>query len=213
MNADAYWYVLGASLAGGVSGALVMWHRRCSQRTGESTVRRLIVLTAGTVAFGGALFAFTRAFGQHSPVHAVLVMVLVTAWVAVLQSAMPLPVPATLLRVNASEFAVLRFRWMGVRGFGGLLRRTPLRHLGGTVYLVDAGRQLDTVLRGIYRAEAVHLWAAMSCVPWLAWWAAHGQWSLIVWGVAVQLPLNVYPVLHLRYVTWRLQRHAARWRR
>jgi hypothetical protein len=213
MNADAYWYVLAASLAGGVSGALVMWHRRCSPRTGGSTVRRGLVLTAGTVAFGGALFAFTRAFGHDSPVHAVMVVVLVTAWVAVLQSVVPLPVPATLLRVNAREFAILRFRWTGVRAFGALLRRTPLRHLGGAVYLADAGRSPDTVLRGVYRAEAVHLWAAMSCVPWLMGWAAHGHWSLVAWGIASQLPLNVYPVLHLRHVTWRLQRHAARWRR
>ena len=87
------------------------------------------------LALGGALLAFRRVFGSHSPPHAVMVMVLVTAWAAVLQSVVPLPVPAPLLRVSAREFALLRFPGTGVRGFGALLRHTPLRHLGGEVFL------------------------------------------------------------------------------
>lgn len=32
-------------------------------------------------------------------------------------------------------------------------------------------------------------------------------------GIAVHLLLNLYPTLHLRYVTWRLDRHLAITRR
>jgi hypothetical protein len=43
MNPDAYWYVLVASITGGVSGALVMWNRKRSQTVGESKPRSFAV--------------------------------------------------------------------------------------------------------------------------------------------------------------------------
>ncbi len=212
MDPAAYVYVLVASIAGGCAGALVMWNRKRSQIAGESRLRRVVVLAIGTAASASALVAFTKAFGNYSNIHAAIVMILMTGWVAVVQSVAPLPVPGSVLRVRAGEFAVLRTPWAGVRLFGAFLRNTPLRHLGGRVYLSDVGRHPLTVLRGLQDAEAVHLWALLACCPWLVFWALHGRWMSIVCGLAVHVPLNIYPVLHLRYATWRITRLMARTR-
>jgi hypothetical protein len=213
MNPDSYGYILVASLAGGFAGMLVMWNRSRSHSEGDNWLRRVMVLTAGTAAFACALIAFGKAFGGQSPLYAAVVMVLVTGWVALLHSAVSLPIPAPVLRVGAGEFRLLRIPGMGVRLFGAFLRHTPLRHLGGRVYLADVGRNPRVVLQGIHAAETVHLWALLFCSPWLVFWIAQGWWASLVCGLLVHVPLNVYPVLHLRYVTGRLERCAARTRR
>jgi len=201
-----------ASIAGGFTGALVMWNRKRSQIAGKNKLRASAVLTAGTAASACALFAFTRALGGHSYMYAVLVMILITGWVAVVCSVVQLPVPQFVLRVRTGELAMLQARWTGVRMFGALLRNTPLRHLGGRVYLSDALRNPLVVLRGIHEAETVHLWALLFCCPWLLFWGMHGRWMLMVCGLAVHVPLNVYPILHLRHATWRIERYMARTR-
>ena len=213
MNPDAYRHILVASIAGGFAGALVMWNRKRSQIAGENTLRRFAVLTAGTAASACALFAFSEAFGDHSQIYAAMVMILITGWAALLHSVVQLPVPRFVLRVRTGEFAVLRSPWTGVRSFGAFLRSTLLRHLGGRVYLSEVGRDPLAVLRGIHGAEIVHIWALLFCCPWLVFWGMQGRWMSIVWSLAVHVPLNVYPILHLRYVTWRIEGYLARMRR
>ena len=189
-----------------------MWNRKRSQIAGDDKLRRFAVLTIGTAASACALFAFGKALGERSQVYAAMVMILITSWAAVLQSVLQLPVPRFVLRVRSAEFAVLRSPWTGVRSFGALLRNTPLRHLGGRVYLWDVGRDPLAVLRGIHDAETVHLLALLFCCPWLVFWGIQGRWMSIVWGLAVHVPLNVYPILHLRYATWRIDGYLARMR-
>jgi hypothetical protein len=213
MNPDAYRQILVASTAGGLAGALVMWNRKRSQTAGENTLRRLTVLTVGTAAFACALIAFTKAFGAQSQIYAAMVVIVITGWASVLSSVAPVPVPRFLLRVRAGEVAILRLPWTGVRLFGAFLRSTPLRHLGGRVYLSEVGRNPLTVLGGIHDAQRVHIWALLFCCPWLVFWAMKGWWMSIVWGLAVHVPLNIYPVLHLRYVTGRVEGYMARMRR
>jgi hypothetical protein len=124
--------------------------------------------------------------------------------VAVLQSVVQLPVPGVDFAVRPGEFKVLRSVWTGVRAFGALLRHTPLRHLGGRVYLSTAGRDPGAILRGLHTAEGVHLWALLCCCPWLMYWGLRGSWMPLLLGLCVHVPLNIYPILHLRYVNWRI---------
>jgi hypothetical protein len=210
MNPNAYWYMLPASVAGGIVGLLVMWSRKRTQIAGENGPRRFAVLALGTAASAFALWAFTKAFGGQSCMHAAVVTIVFSAWAAVLQPAVAPLVPKSVLRVRPGELAFLRGRWTGVRQFGAFLRKTPLRHLGGRVYLSEAGQDPQVVLRGVYDAEIVHLGALLLCCPWLVFWGIHGWWKSTVCSLAVHVPLNVYPVLHLRYVTWRIERCAAR---
>jgi hypothetical protein len=212
MHPDAYRQILMATMAGGLAGVLVMWHRKQSQAGRRSRLRKLVVVVLGTAASACALIAFTKALGAQSPLYAATVMILITGWTAVLNSVLPLSVPPFARRVRACEFTVLRDRWTGVRLFGAVLRATPLRHLGGRVFLSQVGRNPLAVLGDIREAQAVHIWALLFTCPWLLFWAMQQQWMSLVCGLAVHTPLNVYPILHLRYVTWRLQKCAARMR-
>ncbi len=209
MNLAVYGHILVATLAGGFAGILVMWDRKRCQIAGESKLRRLTVSTFGTMASACALFAFTKALGARSQLYAAVVTMAMTGWTAVLQ----LPVPRFVLRVRPGEFAFLRSPWTGVRSFGAFLRNTPLRHLGGQVYLSAVGRDPRAVLRGLHAAEAVHIWALLLCCPWFVFWGVQGWWRSLLWGLAIHVPLNVYPILHVRYACWRLEGYVAKTRR
>jgi hypothetical protein len=78
------------------------------------------------------------------------------------------------------------------------------------VYFSDAGRDPQAVLIGVHAAETVHIWALLFCCPWLVFWGVQGRWMSIVCGLATHVPLNVYPILHLRYVSWRIERYMTR---
>ena len=207
MKPNAYGYILVATIAGGFTGVLVMWNRKRSQIAGENKLRQFAILTMGTAASACALFAFTQAFAGQPQMYAAMVMILITGWAAVVHSVVQLPLPQFVLKVRTGEFAVLRSPWTGVRAFGALLRNTPLRHLGGQVYLSDVRRDPRPVLRGLHDAETVHILALLFCCPWLAFWGIQGRWMSIAWGLAIHVPLNVYPILHLRYATWRMERY------
>jgi hypothetical protein len=212
MSPEAYWYILAASMSGGCVGILVMWDRKRSQLAGPNQRRRFAVPALGTAASACALWAFSKAFDAHSVAYAAVAMIVVTNWAAVLQSVVTPLVPQWVFRVRPGEFAILQAPWTGVRRFGAFLRRTPLRHLGGRVYLSEVGRDPLVVLRGVRDAEVVHLGALLLCCPWLVIWGIQGRWQAVVCGLAVHVPLNVYPVLHLRYVTWRIEGYTARTR-
>ena len=153
---------------------------------------------------------FTKAFGSQSPMYGAMVMILITGWAALLYSVVTLPVPRFALRVGAREFAILRAPWTGVRLFGAFLRGTLLRHLGGRVYLSEVGRNPRAVLGGLHDAQTVYIWALLLCCPWLLFWAIQGRWMSVACGLAVHAPLNVYPILHLRYTTKRVEGYVAR---
>jgi len=210
MDAGAPEYVLWASLAGLVTGGLVMWHRKRQQ---PHLLLRWTVFLVGTAASFCALMAFSKAFTRHPALHGVVIMILMTSWVSVVHAVVPLPLPRSVLKVRAGEFNLLRAPISGVRSFGLLLRNTPLRHLGGPVFLLaGASRDPKRVLPGVLAAESVHIWALLVSGPWLGFWLIQEHWLSLFWGMAVQVPLNIYPVLHLRYVTWRLERCSSRLR-
>ena len=92
--------------------------------------------------------------------------------------------------------------------FGQVLRRTRLRHLGGSVYLSECGNRAGCVLGGIEADEAIHSGALLFCTPLVLIWCVRGFWSPVVSSLAMNLILNVYPILHLRLTRYRLQRYA-----
>ena len=204
--------VMPASLAGGALGLLAYWNRR-TVRHGQNRVRQLTVLLVGTAAGATALFLFGRVFGASSAAFAVTATVLVSAWVAVVHTAWQLPLLESLAQVGPREFALLRSLWAGVTLFGAVLRNTSLRHLGGAVYLRDCGRDPVAISRGIRDATAVHVWAFVFGLPWLAYWAWQQWWLSVALSLAIQALFNVYPVLHLRLTNERLNRCAAKLQR
>lgn len=207
MESAIYWWIAVGSITGGASGALVMWNRGRSRTGAGHGRRRLLVFVVGTALAGCQLVAFTQALAPFPPLFGATVVILVTSWIGVVQTVIQLPIPPCLEKVRRMEFDILLNSRAGVRLFGRLLRHTPLRHLGGQVYLAEARGDGTKVLTAIGEAQRVHLWALICSVPWIVSWGMQGNWIAVLAGLAVHLPLNIYPILHLRLAAWRLERH------
>ena len=52
--------------------------------------------------------------------------------------------------------------------------------------------------------------AAGLLIPHMVYACAQGSWGAVVWLVIVQLTVNLYPILHLRWVRVRIDRFQAR---
>jgi hypothetical protein len=116
--------------------------------------------------------------------------------------------PRPLRTVAPGRFAGGIYRGLGVRGFGALLRHTPLRHLNGAVYLAGGARSLAEVSVRAESAEAIHFWAAVLFTPYIVYVGARGFIAETILLALIQVVFNVYPMLHLRLVRARLDRVA-----
>lgn len=197
--------VVPASLAGAALGMLAFWNRRSHPGKNNRMVQAA-VLIAGTAAFVLALVLFARVFDARSAVFAITATMMVGSWTAVIQTVRPLRLPSAMKEVGPRESEVLRQRWTGIRLFGTVLRRTPLRYLGGAVYLRQCANGPSGVLQGIQAAEEVHVWALLLCLPALIYWGIQAWWASVAASLLVHTVLNVYPVLHLRLTRARIQR-------
>lgn len=185
------------------------WNRRPRQQKNNRLLHIAVLLT-GSMALGVSMLLFARVFGASSAVFAATTTVLVAAWTGMLHTVFPLYLPAAIREVGRSELRFLRWRWSGVAGFGVLLRKTPLRHLGGPVFLATCDHASDRVLRGIQEAEAIHVWSVLFCAPWVMFWFWQEMWLSVAASVAVHSLINIYPILHLRMSCGRLERVTAR---
>lgn len=204
MHPDAIGLVLAGSIAGGMLGPLAVWNRRAGA-CGRSEPRRSLVLIFGSAAAWVAAFAFARAFGSATAPFAAAATLLAGAWTAVLVTALPLKTPKFMAVVTSRESKILRQRWTGVPLFGWILRATPLRKLGGSVYLRGCGNDFGLVLQSIREDEAVHVWSFLFCTPLLCFWLARLAWPALAASLAMHLLLNVCPVLHLRQARGRIE--------
>jgi hypothetical protein len=74
------------------------------------------------------------------------------------------------------------------------------------VYLDRADEDPARVRLLIESSEASHFWAAVLFTPYVVFAGLKGMWSVVAWFSLAQVVLNVYPILHLRYVRGRLDR-------
>jgi hypothetical protein len=130
-------------------------------------------------------------------------------FMALAKSAEPLFVlrlPRALRGVDPGSPDARLYRCLGVRGFGDLLRNTPLRYLNNSVYRLGGRRSLSELLGKAESAEATHFWAAVLFTPYIVYIGSRGFVAEAALFVAVQIAFNVYPILHLRVVRARLGR-------
>lgn len=213
MTAEAYRYVVLGALAGALAGIIIMWSRQSGKSRPTSPWRTGTILIAGTGAIATAMAAFVKVFGADSAIHGPITVVLVTSWFGILNAVVPLPLPKHILSVSSREVACLRARLTGIRWFGSLLRRTPLRHLGGRVYLSETEGDPSPAIHEMIADQKLHLWALLGTLPWFATWTARGRWLAVLGAILVHIPLNIFPVLHLRLTLWRTERCQSRLRR
>jgi hypothetical protein len=167
---------------------------------------QVLVLLAVVVAFGVSFALLSTFVGSASPWLALLLMFDFLGVAKVAEPLFVLRVPRVLFPLRNWEREGDLTRRLRIVGFGRLLRRTPLRYLNSGVYLGQAhGDPLAVRLRA-ESAEAMHFWAAVLFTPVVALAAVTGRWSTLAWFLLAQMLVNVYPILHLRHIRWRLDR-------
>jgi hypothetical protein len=98
------------------------------------------------------------------------------------------------------------YRNTGVVGFGVILRRTPLRYLQPLVYLHRQPGEMAAVLAQIEGAEAAHFWGALVLMPYVVYAGIQRRWGVVLGLIVIQLVANLYPLCHLRWVRYRLNK-------
>jgi hypothetical protein len=163
----------------------------------------LVLLTVVTV-FGASFALLGSAIGMNSPWLMLLLMFDFLGIAKVAEPLFRLKIPRALRPVRRCERVGNVYRRLGVLGFGKLLRRSPLRYLNSAVYLARRDGDLSEVRRRAESGEASHFWAAVLFTPYVILAGLNHQWNVAAWFSLAQVLVNVYPILHLRHVRWRL---------
>jgi hypothetical protein len=170
---------------------------------------RFLAVAAG---YAAAFVAFQRfmPFSVASPWFVFVAMVCFLGLAFVAQPLVMIRMPRPLRAIRPVEANGRLYRALGVRTFGTLLRRTPLRLFNVDVYLHNGLRDAARVGAELEAAEASHFWAAVLVLPYMACLVRQGAWTVFLWFSLAQLLINVYPIMHLRLTRHRLERVALR---
>lgn len=168
--------------------------------------RDLTKLIVVAIFFAACLYMLADVIGFSSPWLGLLMMFNFMGLAKVAEPLFVLPLPDALRIVGPSTLNGWSYRWLGVRGFGDLLRNTPLRYLNNSVYRLGGKQSLAKLKRQAQSAEATHFWAAVLFTPYIVYVWSRGLVVESVVLTAVQIVFNVYPILHLRTVRARLGR-------
>lgn len=168
--------------------------------------RNLTKLVVIAIFLAACFFMLARVIGYGSPWLGLLLMFYFMALAKFAEPVFVLRLPRFLRAVQPSLPDDRLYRRLGVRGFGALLRNTPLRYLNDSVYCSAGKRSLAELQRQAESAEATHFWAAVLFIPYIVYVGAHGLVVEAILFVAVQIVFNVYPILHLRVVRARLSK-------
>ena len=163
-------------------------------------------LAAVLLVFGASFVMLSKVIGITSPWLVLLLMFYLLALAKVAEPLFVLRMPAGLRPVRRWEREGDAYRRLGVLGFGRLLRHSPLRYLNAAVYLDRGRRDPAAVCVNAEASEASHFWAAVLLMPYVAYAVLEGMWGVAAAFLLAQWVINVYPILHLRYVRGRLER-------
>jgi|GEM_PF-648877 len=173
-------------------------------------MRRAISIAAlilVTIAFAISLSLFQRITPVTSPAFVFIAMFAFMGWVAFARPLFVLPLPPPFRRLYNWESDGTIYRKTGSIWFGHILRTTHLRYLQPLVYLNQKSLTPPEVCRQIEGAEAVHWWAIAITLPYLVDATRLGQFQIVALFLIAHVGLHIYPMMHLRYVRTRLQRH------
>ena len=168
-------------------------------------LRDLPVLLVVAGVFVISLGLFRGAVGFMSLWFGVMVMLTCLGLVAVARPLFLLKLPCFLRKEREWEMKGRLYRALRVPAFGSLLRRTPLRYLNPMVYLTRFPDP-SLVQAQIESAEASHVLAAAIVVPYMVHAYVQNWWGGLALLMVIQIVLNVYPILHLRWVRIRINR-------
>ena len=170
----------------------------------------VLILTAVVLVFSVSFWLLSGVIGITSPWLVLLLMFYFLKIAKVAEPLFRMKMPAALRPLRPWEDRRDAYRQFGVLSFGRFLRRSPLSSMNSGVYLDRGDGDPARVRVQIESSEANHFWAAVLFTPYVVFAAWKGMWSVVAWFSVAQLILNVYPILHLRYVRGRLDRAVRR---
>lgn len=171
---------------------------------------RILLLCVVAMAFALSFWMLQRVIGFSSPWLAILLMFYFLGLAKVAEPLFNLGMPSGLQALRGWEREGAIEHKLGILAYGRFLRSSPLRYLNMAVYMHHDRRDLHRVWRLAQSGEAAHFWAALLLLPFIVDALYHGAWQVAAWFVLAELAVNVYPLLHLRYVRGRLERVLAR---
>ena len=166
-------------------------------------IGKVVVMAA---IFGICFAMLAGAIGIRSPWLGLLLMFYLMGLAKAAEPLFMLRMPQALRAVDPGRVRQGLYRWLGVRGFGALIRNTPLRYLNSSVYGAGGKRSLAELSRKVESTEAIHFWAALLFTPYIVYTWSRGLVAEAALFVLIQVLFNVYPILHLRIVSARLSR-------
>lgn len=165
-----------------------------------------LVLLLVVLVFGVSFALLSTVIGITSPWLALLLMFYFLGIGRVAEPLFTLRMPRALYQLRHWEQEGDISRRLHVLSFGRMLGQTPLRYLNPGVYLDRQRGDPCKVLRQAESSEATHFWAAVLFMPYIAFAAVTGEWSIAAWFSLAQVLVNIYPILHLRHLRGRLDR-------
>lgn len=144
-------------------------------------------------------------FIEDSPWFVIVAMICVLGLAAMAGPLVVIRVPRPWRDIRPWERGGV-YRILGVPAFGRLLRTTSLRLLNTDVYLQSRASDAARLSTQLEAAEASHVWAAVLVVPYMMRLGIQEEWSSLLWVLAAQIVINVYPVMHLRLTRFRVGR-------
>jgi len=161
----------------------------------------------------GSMVLFAHATGISSPWFSVTAGFVLLGIMDIFRPYLSLALPRALHKSSDWERTGIVYRYLGVIAFGRFLQKSPLRYLNRWVYLTSNSRDWEAVRSHVAWSEAAHFWAAVLTIPYLAVALARGWWSVLAALLVFDVAVNLYPILHLRWVRTRLDRALPRRRR
>jgi hypothetical protein len=193
-----------ASISGAAAGVASYYSRTLAHRDGMIFLRNVLFII-GNIAICLSALLFTRLLGITSIPAALALVLLLSAWISLLHNFQPLPLPPVLMPISRAEYGFLQSPLSGVRAYGWLLIHTPIRRLGGAVFVTGTGpAALAKMLPGLTGAETVHVWSVIALSPLLIVWIWMAAGAALATSLLVILIFHIYPIAHLRMVRYRL---------
>ncbi len=198
-------YVLAGSTGGALAG-MTVYRSRALGRSAGTFAKRLWLSAAGTLGVSLSVTCFAMAFGFDSPIFAIAGTLLVAAFTGLLNTVVQLKVPPFLRTVSHSEYNILSSPFSGLGLFSALLKKTPLKKLGGNVFLSGGRGKLEEVHAALSDAEAVHVWGFALTLPFMISCGLRGSFTALLTSLMVALFLHVLPTANIRVTRYRLAR-------
>ncbi|MFS2139459.1 hypothetical protein [Duganella sp. Dugasp56] len=169
-----------------------------------------LLLLSVVLVFGASFALLSTVIGITSPWLALLLMFYFLGIAKIAEPLYALRMPGALYQLRSWEQKGDILRRLRVPGFGRMLRHTPLRYLNAGVYLAQQRGDVVKLRRQIESSEAAHFWATVLFTPFIAVVALSGRWGFVACFSFAQVLVNIYPILHLRYIRGRLDRTTRR---